>query len=288
MKRFPFVGVVLLIPALSLLILTACSDKKAPTGTTAADKTTTPTGDNKGAKVKYKGETEGTIKGTVKIKGEAPKMEDIKALLEMKGGEKAICEAGDKKEQLWIINKSGGVANVVVWLEPADGKEFDIKDSLKEPFKKAVVIEQPNCQYVPHVAAVYADFQPLLVKSSPNKITHNVKVAASKVTKAADKNLVQNDPAVEHNFKLDPRPIDISCSIHTWMQAKVLTFDHPYFAVSKDDGTFEIKNAPIGEDLVLYVWHESMNAKVKHNAAYQLKKGDNTLSLEINAKGEVK
>jgi hypothetical protein len=282
MNRFPFIGLVLLIPAMSLLILTACFDIDGKGTDPVANK------GKEAAKIKYKGETEGAIKGIVKLKGDMPKIADVKAIAEMKGKEKAICEAGDTKEQLWIIDKSGGVANVVVWLEPAEGKELDITDALKEPFKKPVVIEQPHCQYIPHVAAVYADLQPLHVRSSPNQITHCVTIHATKYNRASDVILTQNAAPLERVFKLDARPIEISCVLRPWMQAKVWTFDHPYFAVSRNDGTFEIRNAPVGEDLVLYVWHESMHAKVKYNAVYTLAKGDNTLALQINAKGELK
>lgn len=287
MNRFPFIGVALLVPAMALLVLTACSDKKDDKGKT----TPTPV-DNKEktvVKVKYQGATDGTISGTIKLKGDAPMINDIAAIGKMENAaEKAVCQQGNQKEQMWIIDKANGVANVIVWLEPADGKEFDIKDSLKEPFKKAVVIEQPHCQYVPHVAAVYAGIQPLVVKSSPNKITHNVKIGETKANKASDDNLVTDAKPVERIFKHDTAMISIACSIHTWMQAKVKTFDHPYFAVSKEDGTFTINNVPSGEDMVLYVWHESMSSAAKHNAAYKVNKGDNKLSLEITSKGEVK
>jgi hypothetical protein len=36
----------------------------------------------------------------------------------------------------------------------------------------------------------------------------------------------------------------------------VRIFDHPYFAVTDEDGKFEIKNAPAGACQLL-IWHES-------------------------------
>jgi hypothetical protein len=52
-------------------------------------------------------------------------------------------------------------------------------------------------------------------------------------------------------------PGPVSCSIHPWMQAWWLVLDHPYFAVTDDNGNFEIKNAPAGTQRVV-VWQEAV------------------------------
>jgi hypothetical protein len=285
MKRFPLLGAFLLLPAVALLVLTACSDK-AKDGKTG-DPTVKPGPDNKGVvKEKYKGPTDGNIMGTVKLSGAAPTIEDIKALQEFKDAkEKAFCMGGDVKEQMWVIDKNGGVANVLISLEPAAGKEFDVTDALKAPFKTPVVIKQPHCQYVPHVAAVYADIQPLHVESSAGT-THNVKMKETKQNSASNNTLTPNAKPIDRTFKYDGAPIEMRCDIHTWMTAQVFVFKHPYFAVSKDDGSFEIKSVPSGEDLVLYVWHES-SGKTKLKDAYKVSKGDNSLNLEITSKGMI-
>jgi hypothetical protein len=41
------------------------------------------------------------------------------------------------------------------------------------------------------------------------------------------------------------------------MSAKMLTRDNPIFAVTKADGSFEIKNVPAGVPLEFKVWQES-------------------------------
>jgi hypothetical protein len=40
------------------------------------------------------------------------------------------------------------------------------------------------------------------------------------------------------------------------MTGYVRVFDHPYYAVTDDDGNFEIKNAPAGKYRIVY-WHEN-------------------------------
>src|SRR5690606_27478310 len=47
----------------------------------------------------------------------------------------------------------------------------------------------------------------------------------------------------------------LTCQVHGWMGAKLLVFEHPYFAVTQDDGTFEIKGLPPGE-YEISTWHE--------------------------------
>ena len=44
------------------------------------------------------------------------------------------------------------------------------------------------------------------------------------------------------------------------MDAYMVTFPHPYFAVSKKDGTFEIKNVPVGVGIKqkLRIWQEKL------------------------------
>jgi hypothetical protein len=41
------------------------------------------------------------------------------------------------------------------------------------------------------------------------------------------------------------------------MKGYIRIFNHPYYAVTADDGTFEIKDAPAGEYRIA-VWHEGM------------------------------
>ncbi len=55
---------------------------------------------------------------------------------------------------------------------------------------------------------------------------------------------------------LESPPIQYKCTVHPWMTGYVRIFDHPYFAVTDEDGKFEIKNAPVGKFRIVY-WHEN-------------------------------
>jgi hypothetical protein len=75
-------------------------------------------------------------------------------------------------------------------------------------------------------------------------------------------------------------PQPVNCNIHPWMKGLVLPRDNPYFAVSKADGTFEIKDLPVGK-LEFQVWHEPGFVDTKDwpkgRFTMDIKAGDNDL-----------
>ncbi len=47
----------------------------------------------------------------------------------------------------------------------------------------------------------------------------------------------------------------VKCDIHPWMNAYVAVVDHPYYAVTGPDGSFELENLPPGT-YTIEAWHE--------------------------------
>ena len=64
--------------------------------------------------------------------------------------------------------------------------------------------------------------------------------------------------------------------MHNFMRAKVWSFDHPYFNVTKDDGSFEIRNVPTAEALNILAWHERASTAPEpfYTASITLKEGE--------------
>ena len=56
-------------------------------------------------------------------------------------------------------------------------------------------------------------------------------------------------------LKAAPSPVRVDCNIHPWMKAYLFVFDHPYFAVTDENGQFEIKLAPAG-NYRLVIWQD--------------------------------
>ncbi len=72
-------------------------------------------------------------------------------------------------------------------------------------------------------------------------------------------------PTANAGQKVDPQPtvpeiFKVKCDVHPWMTGWVAVFDHPYFAVTGDDGAFTIKGLPDGT-YTLQAWHERYGTK---------------------------
>ena len=60
---------------------------------------------------------------------------------------------------------------------------------------------------------------------------------------------------------MDPEVmLALKCDVHPWMQGYLGVLPHPYFSVTKSDGTFELRNLPPGE-YTIEAWHEKLGAQ---------------------------
>ena len=194
------------------------------------------------------------ITGTVKFDGEAPEP----AQIDMSAVKECAAQHPDGAIDESLMVADGKLANVVVSVK-ADNLQGEAP---KEP----AVLDQKGCQYHPHVIAVMVG-QPLLVKNS-DAFLHNVHALS---IDNAPFNFGQ--PTKDTNGrKIDPMKVaerfKVKCDVHPWMGAQIAVFEHPYFAVSKEDGTFTIPgNLPDGE-YTLVAWHEKLGEKeIKVNVA---------------------
>jgi hypothetical protein len=153
---------------------------------------------------------------------------------------------------LVVDPKSKGVRYGFAYLVSPKGSNPDAAKALLEK-QPTVDIDQKNCEFIPHSAAMMAgpQGQKLVLKSS-DATGHNVHFGAF------TNNLNQMLPP---NGQLSPtitperRPIAVTCDIHPWMKANLMAFDHPFFAVTGEDGSFEIIGVPAGAQQ-LVIWQE--------------------------------
>lgn len=195
-----------------------------------------------------------TLKGRVKLTA-APEPKKIDP-----SADKEHClKDGPLVDSALIVNpKTKGVKNVVVWLRPdsTDRKErfpqSKIHPDLLTPKAKHHVIDQPCCQFEPRILAARAGDTLEVKNSAP--VAHNINFSSD-----SESFNVTLQPAKSHRpdrvLEWQASPIIFKCDIHPWMQGRVRVFDHPYFAITDDDGNFEIKNIPAGKWRVVY-WHE--------------------------------
>ena len=69
----------------------------------------------------------------------------------------------------------------------------------------------------------------------------------------------KNTPAVTKTFTKVEIGVSVRCDVHGWMNGWVGVVDHPFFAVSAADGTFEIQGLPAGS-YTLEAWHEVLGS----------------------------
>ena len=113
------------------------------------------------------------------------------------------------------------------------------------------MMDHKGCRYLPHVLAAHTD-EPIDV-TSHDATMHNIDVQASI-------NPPQNfsESFVDATYRLSfakPEMIHVKCDVHPWMSAYLCIFDHPFFAVTGDDGKFRIPRLPPGS-YALVAWHE--------------------------------
>lgn len=178
----------------------------------------------------------------------------------------ASMNAGKDPRMERLVVNGDKLQNVIVYIKNVPGNHTGKAKT------DTITIDQVGCRYVPHVIGVQLG-QPVKIKNS-DATTHNVHFK-SKLN--GDWNLTQSsvgtiDP--KENFrKAEIGTSLFKCDIHPWMQANVGIFDHPYFAVTNENGTFEIDTTglPNGKYEV-WAWHEKYKyAKLK---GVELKAGE--------------
>jgi plastocyanin len=197
-----------------------------------------------GALTVARGDEWGTIKGRFVLKGDAPAAAALTA-------DKDVDVCGKHKlfaEEL-VVGADKGIANVVVFVRD---KGVKVNPDLAAAAKEKVVLDNKDCRFAPHVAFVQTG-QELVIKNS-DTVGHNSNVAT--VKNPPSNNLIPAGGEAPLKFASDEAvPAQVTCNIHPWMKAWVVVRPNPYGAVSKADGSFEIKGVPAG-DVELQFWHE--------------------------------
>lgn len=267
--------------ATALMLATGCGGTKPPApsdggGDKDGSKGSTPTSSAKLEPVSATGA--GTVEGKIVYDGTPPAPKPLDMSKDDTGHCKKAPE-GEQKDQTWVVDANGGVANVVVWVQEPKDKFFPTaKDKAR---KDDVTVAQPFCAFEPHVFALQASYYDAdskqqkptgsklkVINNAPIPHNSNVTFDHPKFTSGKNELLPGGkDPAAHMEFTDiktgDPKKagtfekINIGCNVHPWMKAYGMAFDHPFFAVTKD-GSFKIENVPAGTELEVMYWHESM------------------------------
>lgn len=192
--------------------------------------------------------TAGTITGTVHYKGKLPPRESVDM------SEDPACVAAHHTkayDESIMVGKGGALANAFVYISKGlEGKNFAIPT-------ETVTIDQKGCWFHPRVLGVQVNQPVEIINSDP--VTHNIHPMGS-ANRAWNHSQGPGDPPIHRKFTSPEIMIPVKCNIHGWMHAYIGVLDHPYFAVSKEDGTFTIPNLPPGT-YTLTIWQEKLGTQ---------------------------
>ena len=190
--------------------------------------------------------TAGSVKGTVALDGTVPKNEAIK----MNADPVCMREAkGTQTQETYIVGSDGKtLGNVFVYVK--DGLGNYVFDTPTESAK----IDQKECRYHPHVFGMRVG-QPLeIINSDPT--LHNIH-AMPKANQEFNNGQPIQGMKMTHTFTAPEVMVPFKCDVHGWMNAYVGVLPHPYYAVTKEDGKFELKDLPAGT-YTIEAWHEKL------------------------------
>lgn len=185
-----------------------------------------------------------TIRGQFVYAGEPPARKPYNVTKEPE-----ICTIDGKaplEETLVVDESSKGIKNVAVFLRAAS-RVNDTAKAKAEP----IVFDQKNCVFTTHLLGATVG-ETIELKNS-DATGHNANLIGTGFNPSIPAGGTLNYKVPKES----PVPVKVVCSIHPWMVAHVLMRENGYWAVTDDQGRFEIANVPAGEPLEFQVWHES-------------------------------
>lgn len=170
-----------------------------------------------------------------------------------------------------VVNANGTLKHVFVYVKQGlEGRSFAAPTS-------PATLNQRGCMYDPHVFGIRVG-QPLEIVNDDATL-HNVNC---KATKSKPFNLAQPTKGMKSNkqFAAPEMMVKCVCNVHPWMAAYIGVVEHPYFAVTGDEGTFTLAGLPAGTYTVA-AWHEKYGEQTQ---GVTLGEGDTqSLTFEFKA-----
>jgi plastocyanin len=191
------------------------------------------------------------ITGSIKLDGAAPEAKeiDMSSVAECKAQ-----HADPVMDPTVVAGEKGELANVIVYIKTEDPASLGGKAG-----EGSVVLDQKGCMYAPHVMTMTVG-QELTVKND-DPFLHNVHSLAT-INPAFN----FGQPNKDEGKKVPEQPkafeiFRVKCDVHPWMSAYIGVFEHPFHAVSGEDGKYTIKGKlPDGEYTLMAV-HEKFGEK---------------------------
>ena len=194
--------------------------------------------------------TAGSVMGMITLEGTPPAPEEIR----MNSDPACVELATETQTEYYAVGGEGGLGNVFIHVkEGLEGHSFPAATD-------TVTMNQQGCRYIPHVFGIRVG-QTLEILNSDATL-HNIHASP-----ASNDEFNMGQPIqgmrFERTFDSPEIMVPFQCDVHSWMNAYLGVLDHPYFAVTGEDGKFDISNLPPG-DYVVEAWHEILGAQTQN------------------------
>jgi plastocyanin len=219
--------------------------------------------------------TAATVAGKITLEGTPPANPPIRMTAD------PACVAANKGQnptaETYVVGDGGTLGNVFVYVKSGLTGSFPTPTT-------PVVFDQRACRYVPHVFGVQVG-QPIEILNSDPTL-HNIH-ALPKTNQEFNTAQPIQGMKTTHTFTVKEATtiVPFKCDVHGWMNASVGVLDHPYFAVTKPDGSFSIPNLPPGT-YELAAWHERLGEQTQSiTVAAKESKADANFTFKASAAG---
>lgn len=254
------------------------------------------------------------VRATVRMEGPRPAPEPLS--FDDAKSRKALKECGSAarvSQRLVVDQATGGVQDAAVWLEavtvasPTAGDTSSstrtgstrsvgtpaVSDTpspagtgparspvARQAEPQAVVLDQRDCLFVPHV--LMAPVGGRVALHNADVVVHNVRVFED-ATRQWEQ--WQQPHAADLAFPLDgPGRYLVRCGVHPWMYAWVLITDAQHFGVTGPAGEVIIPSVPDGTYTV-HVWHETLG-ETQQRLSVTAQSARVTITMSHNTKDE--
>lgn len=196
----------------------------------------------------------GTISGTAVYQGALPVPKKLPVLMDSE-----TCGLERTSQNLFVSEK-GGLRNAVISIKgPVESTRSNVGGA---------TLVQSGCDFDPHVLLVGANRRLRILNSDP--IRHAVQGMTAANT--AFGRLQEANGAPLEFVLTRAETFPVRSSLHPWMNAWVIVTDHSFYAVSDENGNFQIQDIPAG-DYTLNFWHETMRSQ---NKRVRVREGETT------------
>ncbi len=189
----------------------------------------------------------GTIEGTIRYQGTVPPPQ-LRAVLK----DQEHCGLGVSVQTVQVHNDQGALAGAVV----------NVKGMKKETFRnngqKERKVLNMQCAFAPRIGVARAGEEIEVRNQDP--ILHNTHIKLGKRTFLNVAQVPGGRPIVKRLKRAGLHTI--RCDKHVFMESYLYVFNHPYYDLTDQTGTFRIAGVPPGKHPV-QVWHETLGTLEK-------------------------